>query len=110
MVVHYGEGTDTDQILRALSNGTRRDILRRVMGQDVCVSAIAKRYPISFAAVQKHVAVLESAGLVDKQASGREQIVRGNPDTVCAVKDLLGEIEDSWRIRLDRFEEVLKDN
>jgi DNA-binding transcriptional ArsR family regulator len=110
MVVHSPEESGADRIFRALSNGTRRDILRRVMRQDMCVSALAKRYPMSFAAVQKHVAVLESAGLVDKQASGREQIVRGNSGTVGAVRDLLGEIEDLWRVRLDRFEELLKDD
>ncbi len=109
MVVQSPEASDTDRIFRALSNGTRRDILRRVMRQDMCVSALAKRYPMSFAAVQKHVAVLESTGLVDKHASGREQIVRGSSGTVGAVKDLLGEIEDSWRARLNRFEELLKD-
>ncbi len=109
MVSVYEEGTDTDRIFQALSNGTRRDILKRVMTDDICVSALAKRYPMSFAAVQKHVAVLESAGLVGKSAKGREQLVRGDVGTVEAVKDLLEELEELWRSRLERFEDVLNE-
>ena len=97
MVVRYPKESGTDRIFRALANGTRRDILRRVTDDGLCISALAKRYPMSFASVQKHVATLESAGLVEKHARGRDQIVRGNRNTVAAVKDLLEELEDSGR-------------
>jgi len=60
-------------------DGTRRDIVRRTLGTELSVSTIAGEYPMSFAAVQKHVAVLERAGLVVKRRHGREQLVRANP-------------------------------
>ncbi len=107
MVTGYDEGTDTDRIFHALSNGVRRDILKRVITQSICVSALAKRYPMSFTAVQKHVAVLESANLVTKRTRGREQLVRGDVGTVEAAKDLLEDLEQLWRDRPDRFDAPL---
>ena len=71
------------------------------------VSALARSYPMSFAAVQKHVAVLEEAGLVTKQRKGREQLVRGNVDTVRRVSQLLDALEEVWRGRVDRMSEIL---
>ncbi len=71
------------------------------------VSALAGFYPMSFAAVQKHVAVLEAAGLVTKRRQGREQLVRGNIDTVHHAHRLLDEFEAVWRSRIDRFGELL---
>ena len=73
------------------------------------VSALARLYPMSFAAVQKHVAVLERAGLVTKRRQGREQLVRGNIDTVHDAHRLLDQFEAVWRSRIHRFGEVLAD-
>ena len=73
------------------------------------VSALARAYPMSFAAVQKHVAVLERAELVTKRRRGREQLVRTNIDTVRTASAFLAELEAAWRSRLDRFGEVLVD-
>ena len=106
MVTRYDEGADTDRIFHALSNAVRRDILRRVMTQSLCVSALAKRYPVSFTAVQKHVAVLESANLVTKRARGREQLVRGEIGTIAVARDLLEDLEELWRDRPDGFEDL----
>jgi DNA-binding transcriptional ArsR family regulator len=71
------------------------------------VSALAGQYPMSFAAVQKHVAVLERARLVTKQRRGRVQLVRGNIDAIRDAHRLLDEFEDVWRSRIDRFGDVL---
>ena len=103
MVVRY----DADRCFRALADQTRRDIVRRTMSAEYSVSALAKLYPMSFAAVQKHVAVLQEAGLVTKRASGREQLVRANVEAVTQVRLLLQEFEALWRDRMDRFGEVL---
>ncbi len=73
------------------------------------VSGLARRYPMSFAAVQKHVAVLEGAELVTKRRRGREQLVRGNVDTVRDAYRLLEQFEAVWRNRIDRFDEILAD-
>ena len=77
---------DVDRLFRALADATRRDIVRRTLVGEASVSVLAADYDMSFAAVQKHVAVLEEAGLVTKQPRGRERIVRGNPDQIARAR------------------------
>jgi DNA-binding transcriptional ArsR family regulator len=107
MVVDQVTGADADRIFHALSDGTRRDILAVAIGDSYSVSALAKRYPMSFAAVQKHVAVLEGAGLVTKERRGREQLVRTDVDAVHRARVLLDGIEELWRARVDRIDDLL---
>lgn len=97
----------TDRVFHALANATRRDILDRVLRDGQSVSELARRYSTSFAAVQKHVAVLERAALVTKHRSGREQLVRGNPETLRRARTLLDAYEEVWRHRADRIEQIL---
>jgi len=99
-----------DRLFHALADATRRDIVRRSMQGEHSVSALARSYPMSFAAVQKHVAVLEAAELVTKRRRGREQLVRGNVDAVRRASRLLSQLETVWRGRIDRFGEVLADD
>jgi len=96
-----------DRLFHALSDGTRRDIVTRTLQAEHSVSALARLYPMSFAAVQKHVAVLEGADLVTKRRHGRQQLVSGNVDTVRRASRLLDELEAVWRGRLERFAEIL---
>lgn len=98
-----------DRLFHALSDPTRRDIMARSLRGDHSVSALARTYPMSFAAVQKHVAVLQQAGLVTKHRRGREQLVRGDVDAVQQARLELRRLEDLWRGRLDRFGDVLAD-
>lgn len=109
MVVNEPQPVLRDRVLRALSDPTRRDILSVVLFQEQSVSELARRYPVSFAAVQKHVAVLTRAGLVTKEPHGRERRVRGNPEALRSVRTLLDELEAVWLARLDRFAGVLDD-
>ena len=94
-------------IFAALADPTRRDIVARVLREDASVSALAERYAMSFAAVQRHVAVLERAGLVRKERRGRERLVRGDVDTIRAATRLLDQYEEIWRGRLDRLDDLL---
>lgn len=96
-----------DLVFHALSDATRRDILRRCVNESLSVSRLADAYPMSFAAVQKHVTVLQSAGLVVKQRSGREQLVRTDLDTVRNARDTLDQLERTWRGRVDRMDALL---
>lgn len=96
-----------DALFHALADRTRRDILRRVMVGEHSVSALASNYDMSFAAVQKHVAVLERAGLLTKRRSGREQLATGEVETVRSVASMLAELEDLWRGRVDRIEDLI---
>ena len=107
MVVGLLEEERADRVFHALADVTRRDIVVRTLEGEHSVSALARRYPMSFAAVQKHVAVLEGAGLVTKQRKGREQLVRGNVDTVRRASQLLDALEEVWRGRVDRMSEIL---
>ncbi len=107
MVVGSSDRERTDRLFQALADPTRREIVAIVLHQEQSVSDLARRYPISFAAVQKHVAVLERAGLVSKQPRGREQLVRGNLDAIRRAHRLLDELEVVWRDRIDRFGDVL---
>ncbi len=96
-----------DRLLHALADTTRRDIVRRCLAGEASVSRLAESYPMSFAAVQKHVAVLERAGLVSKERSGREQLVRTDVDAVRRARDALDQLEATWRGRVDRMSDLL---
>ena len=96
-----------DDLFRALADPTRRDIIRRCAAGEPSVSGLAQDYPMSFAAVQKHVAVLERAGLVTKERRGREQIVRSDAGAVGRARQALDELETTWRGRVDRMSDLL---
>jgi DNA-binding transcriptional ArsR family regulator len=101
---------EVDRIFRALADTTRRDIVRRTLAGEATVSELAASYEMSFAAVQKHVAVLEGAGLVTKSPRGRERIVRGNPDLIRQAQALLDSYEQIWRARIDRLDALLAED
>src|ERR671917_2218655 len=96
-----------DALFHALADRTRRDILRRVLAGEHSVSTLAARYEMSFAAVQKHVAVLERAGLLTKRRSGREQLASGDVAAVRSVASMLTELEQLWRGRIARIDELI---
>jgi DNA-binding transcriptional ArsR family regulator len=107
MVVDQLADADIDRIFHALADRTRRDIVALAVDGEHSVSALAQRYPMSFAAVQKHVAVLEAAGLVTKERRGREQLVRTDLDTVQRARVLLAGNEELWRARVARIDDLL---
>ncbi|WP_243062821.1 helix-turn-helix transcriptional regulator [Humibacter sp. RRB41] len=101
---------EVDRLFRALADATRRDILVRTMAGDQSVTTLARGYAMSFAAVQKHVAVLESARLVRKERRGREQLVRAVPETVRRANALLQRYESLWRERAAGIERILAED
>lgn len=115
MVIHHEMSTplcdaQVDRIFRALSDATRRDIMRRTLGGEATVSALAALYEMSFAAVQKHVSVLENADLVTKRQQGRERLVRGNPAAIREAQALLDGYELLWQGRISRLDALLADS
>lgn len=96
-----------DAMFHALSDRTRRDILRRVLAGEHSVSTLAANYDMSFAAVQKHVAVLEKAGLLTKRRNGRKQLASGDVEAVRSVGAMLSELEQLWRGRIARIDELI---
>ncbi|WP_369045406.1 ArsR/SmtB family transcription factor [Sinomonas sp. P10A9] len=100
---------EIDRIFGALADATRRDILRQSMLGEQSVSGLARSYTMSFAAVQKHVAVLERALLVTKERRGREQIVHSNPAAIRRAARLLDAYEELWRDRIARIGDILSE-
>ena len=107
MVVDELADDEVDRLFHALADATRRDILRRCAGGEPSVSRLADDYPMSFAAVQKHVAVLERAGMVVKERRGREQLVHTDPDAVDRARRALDGLETAWRGRVERMGDLL---
>jgi DNA-binding transcriptional ArsR family regulator len=96
-----------DELFHALADATRRDILRRCATDEPSVSRLAHAYPMSFAAVQKHVAVMERAGLITKERRGREQLVRADAEAIGRARQVLDELETTWRGRVGRMSDLL---
>jgi len=99
-----------DRLFGALADSTRRDIFRRAQAGRLSVSALAREYPISLAAVQKHVAVLERAELVSKHRAGRESIVRAETAALKRAHAALDRLESEWRGRVERIDRILDED
>ena len=97
----------SDRVFAALADHTRRDIVRRAIGAEEGVLELASHYPMSFAAVQKHIAVLERAGLITKKRIGRRKVVRTNLEALLVARRLLDRYEGLWRARIDRMNALL---
>ena len=100
---------DFDLMFSALADATRRDIVRRAIDGDEGVSELADHYSMSFAAVQKHIAVLERAGLVTKRQVGRRKVVTTNVAALNGARRLLDHYEELWRGRIDRMSDLIAD-
>ena len=98
---------DADRVFAALADATRRDIVLRALNEREGVAELAGHYRMSFAAVQKHVAVLERAGLVTKERTGRCKVVRTNMDGLRLARGLLDQYEALWRGRIDRMTDLI---
>ena len=91
----------------ALADATRRDIVRRAIDGEEGVAELAGHYPMSFAAVQKHIAILERAGLITKKRIGRRKVVRTNLEGLRVARRLLDRYEQLWRDRIDRITDLI---
>ncbi len=103
-------GFDEDQvdlIFHALSDRTRRDIMGKVSQGEQSISDLARQYEVSFAAIQKHVSVLERASLVTKRVQGRQKLVRNNGDTLHRATELLARYERIWTQRIEAIGQIL---
>ena len=100
---------DFDRMYGALADATRRDIVRRAIAGEEGVAELAEHYPMSFAAVQKHIAILERAGLVTKERIGRRKVVRTNREGLRVARSLLDRYEELWRGRVARMTALVTD-
>jgi DNA-binding transcriptional ArsR family regulator len=100
---------DYDRMFGALADATRRDIARRAIEGNEGVAELADHYPMSFAAVQKHIAILERAHLITKERIGRRKVVRTNLEGLLVARSLLDRYEELWQGRIDRMAELVTD-
>jgi DNA-binding transcriptional ArsR family regulator len=107
MVVDIPADERTDRLFHALADATRRDIVRRALEQAYSVSSLARHYPMSYAAVQKHVAVLEAVGLITKERRGRKRLVRTDIERIREAARVLDRLEAVWRSRIERMDDIL---
>jgi DNA-binding transcriptional ArsR family regulator len=107
-MVEYAINLDT--VFASLADATRRDILKRVIEKPRSISELAKPYKLTFAAVAKHVGVLETARLITKKRVGKEQIISAEPMTIAAATTYLEKFEKMWNARFDALDALLKDN
>lgn len=105
--MHRIDDDRADAWFHALSDRTRRDVLRRALTAEQSVSALARNYSMSLTAVQKHVAVLEGAGLITRRRRGRETLARGDAETLRSASELLTELEAIQREHIARIDELL---
>jgi DNA-binding transcriptional ArsR family regulator len=101
---------DFDRMFGALADATRRDIVRRAIAGEEGVAELAGHYPMSFAAVQKHIAILERAGMVTKERIGRRKVVRTNLEGLRIARRLLDQYEELWRGRVARMSALVTDD
>jgi DNA-binding transcriptional ArsR family regulator len=97
-----------DSVFGALSDPTRRDMLMRVSEKELSVSELSLPYKLTFAAISKHLRVLERAQLIQKRRQGKQQMVQLTPGTVAVAAECLKKYQEMWEHRLDSLEKYLK--
>ena len=98
-----------NSVFNSLADATRRDILNRVSKKSQSIGELAEAHKgLSFAAVAKHIAVLQEAQLVIKKREGRYQIISVNPKTLNQAAHVLQEYKAIWGARFDALDTLLK--
>ena len=93
-----------NHVFRALADPTRRAMLDSLAAGETTVGRLSKPFSLSLAAVSKHLGVLERAGLVTREARGRERVCRINPAALEDAQVWLDFHERFWTDRLDALQ------
>lgn len=96
-----------DNMFIALADETRRSILARLSSGEARVTEVAVPFDISLNSVSKHIRILERAGLITRRRSGREHILRLEPQPLAEASEWLQSRERAWLGRLQRLQDVL---
>ena len=102
------ETYDLDRIFHALADPTRRTILHQIAEGEHTVSAIARPHDLTFAAISKHLKVLEGARLVDKRKDRSFQMISLNPEALKSAGQWLSDYQKFWTLRLDALKSLLE--
>ncbi len=98
---------DLNRVFHALGDPTRRAILNRLAAGEANVSHLSRPFDLTLAAVSKHLGVLERAGLVTREARGRERVCRINPAALADARAWLEFHERFWTDRLEALEALV---
>ena len=93
-----------NRIFYALSDPSRREMLRVLAGKGCQIKDLAQSFSFSKAATSKHLAVLEEAGLIEKTRRGRDVLCAINPSTLQSVEEWIRFYRQFWEARLDALE------
>lgn len=96
-----------DQAFAALADPTRRSLLVRLESGEMTLSELAAPFPVSLMAIQKHVKVLEDAGLVETAKIGRSRHVKLRPEGLTPLTRWIQQSEGRWHAAFDRLEQAL---
>lgn len=99
-----------DLLFRALADSTRRDILARLSQMECSITELAKPYALTFAAIAKHISVLQRADLVFKKRRGKEQIISISPQAIQTAGAHIASYTQKWNERYDKLDHLLANN
>ena len=100
---------ELDRTFAALADPTRRALLAKLETGEMTLSALAEPLPMSLMAVQKHVRVLEEAGLVATRKDGRSRYVRLQSKGLSPATDWLQRAQARWNKAFDQLERLLEE-
>jgi DNA-binding transcriptional ArsR family regulator len=99
---------DLDSVFSSLADPTRRDILRRLSDEELSVGQIAQPYDLTFAAISKHLKIMERAQLIIKRRLGKQQLVQLSPIAFQSASDYLNFYQNHLVQRFDSLEHYLE--
>jgi DNA-binding transcriptional ArsR family regulator len=101
---------DLDNIFASLADPTRRDILARVARAELSVGELVEKYDVSFAAISKHLNVLERAKLITKRREGKKQMVTLAPGALQSADEYLEQYRQTWEQKFNKLDAILKED
>jgi DNA-binding transcriptional ArsR family regulator len=108
-MVEYEDDKFLSQILKAVSDTTRRSLLTQLCQQGPArVTDLADYYDMSLNAVSKHIKVLEKAGLVRRKPIGRTHWIEADLKRIGIVKNWINQLKSIWELRLEKLDEIMK--
>jgi DNA-binding transcriptional ArsR family regulator len=108
-MVEYKNDKPLSELLKAISDTTRRSLLTQLCQQGTSrVTDLANYYDMSLNAVSKHIKILEKAGLVTRKTIGRTHWIEANLEQISVVDDWIKNLKFIWELRLEKLNEILK--
>ena len=105
---NYSASLDT--VFRALGDPTRRAVVHRLVREPASVKELAEPFDMALPSFMKHLAVLESCGLITSEKTGRVRTCRLQPRRLAAAEGWLHEQLREWETRMERLADYVEGN